>query len=424
MGLLGWLGLRHVERAREAGASSRVEDDKGWRRASPLGGNALNPDRDELYGEALLREAYRAYTVNPLAYAIIEQTTSFVLGGGARVVAKDARVQRVIDEFWQDAENEMALRVYSLHTELALFGEQFVRFFVDRLTGRVVIRQLDPLYVTEIETDPDDIEKAVRYCYRPPGTLLAPAEEEWIPAREVLHVAVNKVSNALRGRSDLAVVLPDIRRYREWLDDRILQNRLKSAVVWDVMVGGADQGEINRMRAQHAAPPARGTVLFHNENEVWKPVHAGVDAGDAAADGRAIRLMVAVGALLPEHYLAEGGNVNRATAAEMGLPAIKRFQRRQQVFRAMLVKIIERVLAEAVKVGRLGPRMDRTFGVQFEELTTAPLEQVAGAVERLSSALGVASERGWVTAEEARRLWWRFAGQVDESAPQGDGGAG
>ena len=183
MGLLERLGLRHVERAREAGASSGVEDDRGWRRASAGGGSALNPDRDELHGEALLREAYRAYTVNPLAYAIIEQTTSFVLGGGARVVAKDSRVQRVIDEFWHDAENEMALRVYGLHTELALFGEQFVRFFVDRLTGRVVIRQLDPLYVTEIETDPDDIEKAVRYCYRPPGTLLAPAEEEWIPAR-------------------------------------------------------------------------------------------------------------------------------------------------------------------------------------------------------------------------------------------------
>ena len=421
MGLWEWLGWRRAaERVREG---SGAEDDRGWRRASPMGGSGLNPDRDELHGEALLQEAFRAYTTNPLAYAIIEQTTSFVLGGGARVVAKDARVQRAIDAFWNDPENEMALRVYSLHTELSLFGEQFVRFFVDGLTGRVVIRQLDPLYVTEIETDPEDMERAVRYCYRPPSRGMAATLEttQWIAAGEVLHVAVNKVSSSLRGRSDLAPVLPYIRRYREWLDDRILQNRLKSAVVWDVTVAGADQGEINRMRAQNAAPPARGTVLFHNEGEVWKPVHADVDAGDAAPDGRAIRLMVAVGALLPEHYLAEGGHVNRATAAEMGLPAIKRFQRRQQVFRAMLGKMIERVLEEATRVGRLGPRMDRTFAVQFEELTTAPLEQVAAAVERLSGALRVAAESGWVTEEEARRLWWRYAGQVDESAPQEGG---
>ncbi len=39
---------------------------------------------------------------------------------------------------------------------------------------------------------------------------------------------------------------------------------------------------------------------------------------------------------MPEHYLSEGGNANRATAAEMGLPAIKRMQRRQEYFRQIL----------------------------------------------------------------------------------------
>jgi hypothetical protein len=185
-------------------------------------------------------------------------------------VAKDAKVQRVIDGFWTDPENAMGLRMYAMQAELSLYGEQFIRFFVDIVTGRVVLRQLDPLYVTEIETDAEDIEKAVRYCYRPPGQLSASgggsgcAEGRWIPAEDVLRVAVNKVSNARRGRSDLAPMLLSMRRYKEWLDDRILLNRLKSAVVWDVTVGGADQGEIDRMRAANAGPPARGTVLFHN----------------------------------------------------------------------------------------------------------------------------------------------------------------
>ncbi len=366
MGFLDRLLFWRATPARESASTTHADEDRGWRRASLPGSTTLNPDRDELYGEALLREAYQAYTTNPLAYAVIEQTTSFVLGGGATVEAQDPRVQKMIDTFWHDPENKMDLRIYSIHTELSLFGEQFIRYFVDPLTGRTVIRQLDPLYVSEIETAPNDYEKPLRYLYNPPLPLGEGwGEGQWIPAKDILHIAINRVSSAARGRSDLAPILPWIRRYREWLDDRVVLNKLRTAMVWDVTVTGADKGDIDRMRAQNPTPPARGTVLFHSDGEVWKPMDPQIDAADAAPDGRAIRLMIAVGALLPEHYLAEGGNVNRATAAEMGLPSIKRFQRRQELFRYLLTTIVDRVLDEAQRTGRLGPRVDRTFEVKF-----------------------------------------------------------
>lgn len=63
----------------------------------------------------------------------------------------------------------MGQRVYRLLKELSLFGEQFVRFFVAGVTGKVVIRQLDPLYIKEIETDPQDWGRPLRYLYRPPA---------------------------------------------------------------------------------------------------------------------------------------------------------------------------------------------------------------------------------------------------------------
>jgi len=404
-------------------------EDVGWRRGSLTGGTVPDPEREEIDGEALLRAAYKAYRSNPLAYAIVEMQTSFVLGGGASVVAEDARVQRAIDRFWNDKDNRMGLRLYGLLTELSLFGEQFIRFFVDPLTGRVVIRQLDPLYVKEIETDPDDWEKPLRYLWKQPRTGLDAGpdvgwEGEWIPAEEVLHVKVNGVTGSLRGRSDLAPVLPYVRRYREWLDDRVHLNKVKSAFVWDVTLSGAEAGEIQRKRAQWVKGPEMGTVLFHNEGEKWSAVQPRIEAGDASADGRAIRLMVATGALLPEHYLSEGGNANRATAAEMGLPAIKRFQRRQEVFRRMLEEIIERVIEAAVRAGRIGPRAKKGFVVRFEELSPAPVGDMASAVGTLTSALAVAEEKGWVSKEEARKLWYRYQGQVDESAPQGGDGAG
>jgi hypothetical protein len=404
LGFGTWFGWkRNGKRVREAAAN----EDVGWRRASLLGAMGTDPERDEMDGEVLMRASYAAYRGNPLAYAIVEMQTSFVLGGGASVVADDKRVQRAIDRFWTDKDNRMGLRLYALLTELSLFGEQFIRFFVDPLTGRVVIRPLDPLYVKEIETEPEDRERPVRYLWNPPrpdlaGGLSQGWEGQWIDASDVLHVKVNGVTGSLRGRSDLAPVLPYLRRYREWVDDRIIQNKLKSAFVWDVTLAGADATTIQQMRAQWVKGPEMGTVLFHNEGEKWSAVQPRIDAGDASADGRAIRLMVATGALLPEHYLSEGGNANRATASEMGLPAMKRFQRRQEVFRTLLEEIIERVIEEAARVGLIGPRASRKFVVRFEELSPSPVGDMAAAVGELTKALAVAEERGWIDKEEAR----------------------
>src|SRR5687767_8424616 len=113
------MGFFDLFRRRPAAAREAVDhsdEDRGWRRASYVSGSPLNPERDELDGEALLRECYLAYRTNPLAYAVIEQTTSFVLGGGARVVAEDTRVQKVIDGFWNDPDNDMPRRIYSIQT--------------------------------------------------------------------------------------------------------------------------------------------------------------------------------------------------------------------------------------------------------------------------------------------------------------------
>jgi hypothetical protein len=175
---------------------------------------------------------------------------------------------------------------------------------------------------------------------------------------------------------------------------------------------------LERLRAEYAAPPEPGSVLFHNEGETWAAVQPRIGAAEARDDGRALRLMIAAGAGIPEHYLAGGGNANRAAAAEMGLPAIKRFQRRQEYFRQVLLRLVGRVLDEAQRVGALGPRVDRAVAVQFEELSPSPVEGLAAAAERMAAALTVAQDRGWATPEEARRLWWRLAGDAQEAQPE------
>ena len=151
---------------------------------------------------------------------------------------------------------------------------------------------------------------------------------------DVMHFTINKVSNAKRGKSDLATLLPWLRRYKDWLIDRVRINKYKAAFLWEITLSGRRPRTIEQKMQEYARPPEPGSVIVHNESETWKAVQPHIDAGDAEPDGRAIKLMVAMGAGIPEHYLADGQNSNRATAREMSLPTIKKYKRRQELIGA------------------------------------------------------------------------------------------
>jgi hypothetical protein len=114
---------------------------------------------------------------------------------------------------------------------------------------------------------------------------------------------------------------------------------------------------------------------------------------------------------LPEHYLADGGDVNRATAAEMGLPTFRRFQRRQDTFGLVIRAIVDRVLEEAVQAGVLPIGVDRTYRVIFPELTPGDNRGLAAAGSTVLQALLAAHAAGWVSRETAMRLFYEMTGQ-------------
>ena len=403
--------------------ASGGEEDYYWRRLSD---NLFEKDVIPSTYLEIHNACYEAYNANPLAFAIIEITTSFVLGKGVTLAASDPTVQRVLMDFWNDPDNHMETRVYSLCTELSLYGEQFVRYYVNRMNGRVKIRQIDPSIIDEIETDPDDIETVLRFHKRPIGpntvTMGQPApmaihdapglEGEWFQAgTEVVQFCINKVSNAKRGKSDLATLLPWLRRYKDWLTDRVRINKYKGAFLWDVRLQGADKKAIDRKKMEYGYPPEPGSVIIHNESEVWSAVKPEINANEAAEDGRALKLMLAVGAQLPEHFLSDGSNGTKATASEMGLPTFLKFQRRQHVLRALLRTLLDRVLLEARKAKVLAPDIDTSYDILFPEIDVADSQTLASATQSLVLALTTAKQEGWVSDETAMRLLFQFAGE-------------
>ncbi len=406
------------------------EEDFYWRRLSD---NWYQKDVLPSTYLELHNLCYEAYNANPLAFAVIEITTSFVLGKGVSVAASQPEVQRVLMDFWHDPDNHMETRIYTLCTELALYGEQFIRFFVNPYSGRVKIRQIDPSLIDEIETDPDDIETVLRFHRRLVGTsatqpgdpaLISPSVQqdfqgEWFQAgTEMVQFCINKVSNAKRGKSDLATLLPWLRRYKDWLTDRVRINKYKGAFLWDVQLSGADRKTIERKKAEYSYPPEPGTVIIHNEAERWSAIKPEINANEAAEDGRALKLMVAVGCQLPEHYLSDGNNGNRATATEMGLPTLLKFQRRQHMLKFMLRTILDRVLLEARKTGEIKEDTDTSYEIIFPEIDVDDHTTLAASTQTLVSALSTAKTQGWVSDETAMRLLFQFAGEEVDIAEE------
>lgn len=283
-------------------------NDGPWRSLSET---ASRKDVEPATYQELHHACYEAYNANPIAFAIIEITTSFVLGKGVTISASNPDVQRTLLQFWHDADNHMDTRIYALCTELALYGEQFIRFYVNPVNGRVKIRQVDPSIIDQIETDPEDIETPLRFhrCYhdmpamKPALDALSESAGlpgEWLQAgSEMMQFCINKVSNARRGRSDLATLLPWLSRYKDWLTDRVRINKYKTAFLWDVQLQGADRHTIERKQMEYAVPPEPGSIIIHNESERWSAIRPEIAASDAAADGRALKLMLAIGVQFP-----------------------------------------------------------------------------------------------------------------------------
>lgn len=407
------------------GLVSGSEEDYYWRRLSD---NFFQKDVIPATYLEIHNACYEAYNANPIAFSIIEMTTSFVLGKGLTVSATNPRVQKVIDDFWNNPSNKMDERIYLICNELSLYGEQFIRFFVNPYDGTVVIRQIDPSFIDEIETDPEDIENVLRFHRRPIGQIMTatadsqphidpshvPTTEEtqgtWFKAGdEVIQFAINKVSNAKRGKSDLATLLPWLRRYKDWLTDRVRQNKYKGSYLWDVTLRGADAKTIARKKMDYANPPEPGSIIIHNDAEQWAAVEPKIAANDASEDGRAIKLMVAMGATIPEHFLSDGANGNRATAAEMGLPTMLKFQRRQKVMRYILTAILDRVIDEASKAGKFGSKTPKntSYAITFPEFDPDDVGQIGLALNYVVGALANAKAQGWVSDETAMQLMYK-----------------
>lgn len=366
------LGTLVEERVRNA---LEAMDDESWRQIGPQG--ELVRSWQDI--RRLLERAEEACETNPLAARLVGMTTDFVIGSGATLSAPPwAHL------FWQHPLNRLPERIYAWCDELSRSGELFLALCRNPADGMSYVREVPARQIDVIETSPDDREWQIRY-----HQLTNDLEGRWWPAARaveadpaqagrggpdqvMLHYAINRPVGAVRGRSDLAPILPWLERYETWLEDRVRINRGKSAFLWHVGIEGAQPGQLEAKRRQYSRVPRPGSIIISDASERWQAVAPQINADDAEADGRALRLMIAAGAGVPLHYLGEGEGANRATAREMAAPTLRRFAHRQSVFGSLLFDVI-RTAARRAGLG------DIQVEIAFEPVW---IEEKLGELER------------------------------------------
>ena len=421
--LTRWFGGRGLREA--AGSAAAARDEAGWR---PLGGAPPDGGFDQA---RMQRLALRLWERNLFARRMIEMPIAWLLGDGVRLTAEDARARAWLDEFWRDPVTDMPRNLPRMMREFALFGEQCWPVFADPHSGHVRLGYLDPRRIADVVSDPDNAARAVGVATAPdeggrerrfrvvvagPETVFAPPARqlrESMTDGDVFLFQTNRLMTGGRGRSDLVAAFDWLEDYERFLRGELDRADFLRAFVWDVRLDGARPDEVER-RAAEIAAPAPGTVRVHNEGETWQAISPTLQAQDAGAGARLFRNHALSGLGWPEHWFGGGGDVNRATAAEMGDPAFKTLLARRREWTAILEEVgalvVRRRLDPAGRgaaplpdgVAPLPPPLAPR--VEWPELVRGDESRHAAALARTVAAAAEARDRGLLGELTALRL--------------------
>ena len=423
-------------RVREMAAPALLfgQDPEGFRRIGAGWGNArtLSPrDLQPPLHTRMQQVAYYLYLVNPLAHRIVEYTRNYVIGDGVEVVAEDAAVADVLQRFWNDRINRLDLTLPESVKELGIFGEQCWLAAVNPVNGQVRLGYLDPAEIEAVEWGELRVGGPVAGSEDEGGEVVIPLPVAIIRRQsangaarrlrivrvdedpesetfgrltgECFYFAINKARSASRGVSDLYAIGDYLDGYDKMLFGMIDRVGYSNAFIWDVLLKGATEEAVQEWLKEQR-PPKPGSVRVHNEQVEWKAVAPDLKAGDFNEAARAIKNMNLAGAGFPEHWFADGGNVNRASAMEMGEPTLRNLLERQGFVSFILREVLEFVIDQAIAAGVLGEEVNRRFTVKMPEMSIRDMGRAALALSQVGSAVVELRKAGLIDRNTAQQM--------------------
>jgi len=391
-------------------------------------------DRMEYNRQDVLEQCLEAWRDNPLARRIVELSSQYVVGNGFDVHCKDEHTKAFIDQFWSHRLNRMDARIVELCDELTRTGNLFLLLTTDT-AGMTYIRTIPATNIDKILPTPNDIEQPLLFITKPDENLETntyaayTANADWqlpdgtfLPV--VLHYAINRPAGAQWGEPDISPLLPWLRRYSAWLEDRVRLNRFRNAFLY--VVSGSFVSEDARKARQAtlaANPPSPGSILVSDASETWSVISPKLEAMDAREDGLALKKLIAAGAGIPMHFLAEPEGSTRTTADSAGGPTFRHFEQRQRFFLWLLQDLLSVVVSRRAQVDYVvSPKAD----IKFSGADISARDNVAHSIAAVNmlNALERLYDMGLISQRELLRATYRFAGEsvdIDEIMAAGTG---
>ncbi len=360
--------------------------------------------------------AFYLYDTNPMAGRIIEIIEDFVIGDGFTYTVVDPSVKQVLDDFWNDPDNNLDEEMSVNVVELFLFGELCIPVWVNEVDGAVKLGYIDPKMIMKIKKDPVNpkINKTLVWK-KPRGNIDRELNIIHVDRRisskthgrligQCFYSTINKVSSATRGRSCLL-------RLADWLDgyDQFLFARLERAFllnnfIWDIECEGMNKGELEEF-VKNLPVPRPGSIRAHNEKIKWKAETPKLESADASGEAALFKNQILGGAGFPAHWFSEGDKTTRATAMEMSLPTLKNLKSKQRKIKFLIRHFFNFAIDQAIVAKTLKDNVDRTFKViPSPILSRDNTKGSAAAMSGLVSALVQASDKNWVTDDKAKTV--------------------
>jgi hypothetical protein len=411
-----------------------IDGDQGYRRAG-------SGDRETPSWTLEKQRAYSVagYRLNPMARAIVDTYTSFVIGdSGLSIQCTNDEVRKVVMEFWNDPRNRLGdLQDLYLRDHM-LMGESALEMMVGPLSGITRVSPIATSCVAEVhlfggnplwpsalvisQQGVDDREMSVAGINDMTG--LREGEVQWWPSWKT-------TLQDRRGQPFLGPIL-------DWLDDfdNVLSNlvdrtALARHLVYDVTLEDAGPTQVADFIKQRGGVhiPKSGTIEVHNQHVKWDAITPQTGAVEDTQTSGALLGNIAAGAGLAKHWLADPDNANRATALTMAEPVLRRVSGVQNLWISYMSELVRYAVDQAVAKGRLPatvPAVDaktaaekevpaaQTVQITGPEIAVQEQQSTADSLLKLAQGLDVMIVNGILTPAAAKVLtkkaWEQYAG--------------
>ena len=157
--------------------------------------------------------------------------------------------------------------------------------------------------------------------------------------------------------------------------------------------------------------PNPGSILVCDESETWEILSPKLESHEAGEDGLSLKKMIAAGAGIPMHFLAEPEGSTRTTAEASGGPTFRHFEQRQEYLLWMITDILKIVVK---RKAQFTSRVNQDAKIIVRGTDISARDNVALALASnniYNTAVGLRN-KALIDDSEFLRLVYRFAGEA------------